>query len=133
MTPAELHRFRSEAVPLIREHLWLGTVPPRSADKKPWTMARELSIWNLLVAAKFEPEQINGAITVVRALRKDWAGTPLKLTVFYWTRQGGVFTATPFLESCIGYHLSRRDREQRESRRLDVPPTVGQVLRRAIG
>lgn len=133
MTPAELHKYRSDAVPLIQTHLWLGKEPPRSVDKRPWSMARELSIWNLLVKANFKPEHINGAIAVTRKLRPDWDGEKLRLTIFYWSRQGGVFTATPFLEQCIGYHLSRVGRESRERRRLDVAPTVGDVLRRALG
>ena len=128
-----MHRLRSEAVPLIHQHLWLGKKPPRSPDKRPWSIARDLSIWNLLVEAKFDPEHINGAITVVRTLRSDWEGEPLKLTIFYWQRQGGEFCSTPFLEAAIGYWLNRQTRERREKKRLDVPPTVAQVLRRALG
>ena len=131
MTPDEMNEFRGEAAALIREHLWLGKTPPRSPDARPWHMGRELSIWNLLVAANHRPSDINGAITVVRKIRKDWDGQPVKMTCFYWTRQGGVFTATPFLEMCIGHHLSLAKRGM--SKRLDVPPTVGAVLRRAIG
>ena len=131
ITPEEVTEMRGEAAALIREHLWLGKTPPRSVDRRPWTMGRELSIWNLLVAAHFRPCDINGAITVARKLRRDWEGTPVRMTVFYWQRQGGVFTATPFLEQCIGYHLSHIDR--RESKKLAIPPTVGEVLRRAIG
>lgn len=129
MSPAELHALRSAAVPLIQDHLWLSKVPPRSLDAKPWTIGRELSIWNLLVAANFEPEHINGAITVVRTLRRDWDGQPLRMSVFYWKRQGG-FCATPFLEQCIGYYLTRRARKEYAT--TPMLPSVRAVLRRVI-
>ena len=127
MDAAELHGFRSEAVPLIYEHLWLGKRPPRSPDKRPWTIGRELSIWNILVAAHFRPADINGAITVVRKLRKDWEGTPVRMTAFYWHRQGGIFCATPFLETCIGYHLRHVYDAQPKGK---VPPSIQSVLKR---
>lgn len=132
MTPAEIHQYRSEAVPLIYEHLWLGKVPPRSPDKRQWGIARDLNIWNRLVDAGFRPEDINGAIAQVRRLRSDWAGEKLRMTVFYWTRQGG-FCATPFLEECIGESHKRQDRAAREAKHVRLPPTVSDVLRQVIG
>jgi hypothetical protein len=120
-----LHVLRSEAVPLIKLHLWGSRHPPTSPDGRPWTIARDLNIWNRLVTG-FKPAHVNGAITVVRKLRHEWANEALRLTVFYWRRPGG-FCATPFLEECIGYWLKREEREH--ARRGKLPPSVGQTLR----
>ncbi len=108
----------------IRAHLWRPTTPD-SPDSKPWTMARELSIAKRLIASGYSFEELCGAISVVRELRPDWTG-PLRLTVFYWMRQGEdgvVFTSTPFLTQCVGLWHKRRPTPAK------LPPSAGAVLR----
>lgn len=115
----------------IREHLWRPTAPTFHGEKRPWTMARELSIARILLAAGFRGDDLVGAIAQVRRLKPDWTG-PLSLRVFYWKRQDG-YCATPFLEECIGEWHKRRDREAREAKYVRLPPTVSAVLRQLVG
>tara|TARA_Y100000310_G_scaffold219808_1_gene221246 strand:+ start:9154 stop:9516 length:363 start_codon:yes stop_codon:yes gene_type:complete len=91
--------YMNEAAGLVREHLWKPS-KPRSPDGREWTMGRELNIWKIL-AKTYDPEHINGAITVARGLRPDWSSNPLSLRIFFWKTPNG-FNATPFLSQCIG-------------------------------
>jgi len=115
MTAAALHELRSEAVPLIKEHLWLADEPPPSPDKRPWSIARDLSVWNRLVDAGYDPEHLNGAISVCREVARNMSG-PKTLCVFYWRTDDG-FNATPFLERCIAKYLKKEAGEDRRTRR----------------
>lgn len=123
-----------EAAALIRTELWLSSKPPPGmVGGRPWTMNRDLSIWKILVEkGKFEPYEINGAITQVRRLKPDWTG-PLRMTIFYWMRknENGVhFNATPFLMECIG---SFRKSESVDSRRrANMPEQAKEVLRKML-
>ena len=128
MTP-ETKQLMGEAAALIRTNLWQGTVPPPSPDKRPWSMGRELNIWKRLVAGGFKPEEINGAISVIRTVR-PYDGK-MRLTWFYWYKRGGGFGGTPLLEMCIGYwHKNVRDAERDKGR---LPPSIQSLLREAIG
>lgn len=113
-----------ECAGMIRIHLWQPTMPVFHGEPREWSMGRELNIFKILVGAGFRPEDVIGAVSVVRSLKPDWTG-PLSLRVFYWKRQGG-FCATPFLEESIGYYLKRENVERNDSGRL--PPSISSVL-----
>lgn len=122
------YALKSEAAPLIREHLWLGNVPPPPPhpSDKPWSMARDLHIWQHLVDAGYTPELLNGAITTVRGIMTNGNGErPLTMRVFWWKG------ATPLVEQAIGEFCKREIEEGSKQGRL--PPTVRDIMRRMIG
>lgn len=63
MSPA-----KREAAGIIRKHVWRGDVP-RSPDRRPWSMGRELHCWQRLVDRGVDPAELNGALTVLRTVR----------------------------------------------------------------
>ena len=93
---SRIKEFRGEAAALIRHHLWRSKTPPQDNDRmhRRWTMGRELSMWNALVAEGNDPETINGAITKVRALMN--ISGPMTLHIFY--SNGG--KTRPIFEQC---------------------------------
>ena len=96
------HELRSEAAGLIRKHLWNGAsekdLPP--AFGKPWTMGRDLNIWNALTK-HYKTEELNAAIRVARSLRPDWQDQPMTMRCFYFKIEGE-WAASGFLSNCIG-------------------------------
>lgn len=94
----------------VRLHLWQGRTPP-SADRRPWTMAREGNIAKRLIAAGWTAEELTKACAHVRAIRPDWQGESLSLRVFYAQRRGPSgeleWCATPLLEQCVGLARKR--------------------------
>lgn len=111
LTPEDIKTLKGHAAALIRHHLWLGPDAPESPDSRPWTMGRELSVWQRLVDAGYNPEHLNGAITVVRNVSQR--AEQLTMLIFYW-KKGDEFTATPFLERCVATYL-RRDGERTDN------------------
>ncbi len=89
-----MKELRGDAAALIRKHLWQSTKAPPSRDGRPWTMGRELSMWNALVREGNDPEEVNGAITNVRALTN--ISGPMTLHIFY--SNGG--KTRPIFEQC---------------------------------
>ena len=128
MSP-ETTALMGEAVPLIRHHLWQSNTPPKSPDKRPWSIARELNIWKRLVKAGFPPADLNGAITVIRTVR-PYDG-PMRLTWFYGRKlneAGDVeWTGTTLLEMCVGYHHKNQGQDRKHKARL--PDSVRSVLK----
>ena len=118
-----------EAVPLIYEHLWQGKTPPRSPDKNPWSIGRELTIWKRLVASGFDPEALNGAITVVRTVR-PYDG-PMRLTWFYargMNPAGNVeWSGTTLLQVCIGYWHKNQHADRKHKAKL--PDSLRSILK----
>ena len=123
-----MNALRGDAAALIRLHLWQGKIPPKSPDKRPWTMSRELSIWNLLVKGRFNPDDINGAIAVMRTVR-PYDGQ-MTLRWFYWFKKDEGFGSTPFLEQCVGYH----HKGQRDDKRHKgaIPQNIKSALLDAL-
>ena len=109
-----IKELRGEAAALIRKYLWLSKTPPVSPQTfdKPWTMGRELSMWNALVREGNDPEEINGAITVVRK-RLRIVG-PMTLHIFY--SNGG--KTRPIFEQCKSAWL--KDQDKKPKRFIDV-------------
>lgn len=126
---ADTKQAMGDAAALIREHLWQGREPPRAPDHpRKWTMGRELSIWKRLVSAGWSPEELNGAISVVRTVR-PYDGK-MRLTWFYFRTKDG-WTGTPLLEACVGYfHKNQRDGKRKAGR---LPPSVRSVLKDMVG
>ncbi len=126
LTPDE-KQLMGDAAALIREHLWLGTTPPPSpfpTDKRPWSMARELSIWRRLVLTGRDPEELNGAIQHIRdIIRQD--GEPLRLTTIY----NAAGYATPIYEQARAAYIRSLD-DVPYGTKGKVSPTVRDVLRR---
>ncbi len=108
-----IKELRGEAASLIRTYLWRSSNPPRSRDGRPWTMGRELSIWNALVAEGNDPEEINGAIMKVRGLMTRVSG-PMTLHIFY--SNGG--KTRPIFEQCKSAWL--KDSEKKPKHLSDV-------------
>lgn len=116
-----------DAAELIRRHLWLGPTappPPNPKDPRPWSMARDLSIWKRLLFNGRDPEEINGAIAHVRKVLPNQADIPLRLTVFY----SGTGNATPIFEQARAFYIRSLD-DVPHGRRVKLPPTVAKVLR----
>ena len=98
MTDPTLNELRGEAAALIRKHLWRSKTPPQlylAETLRPWTMGRDLSMWNALVKEGNDPETINGAITKVRGLLRHIPG-PMTMHIFY--SNGG--KTRPIFEQC---------------------------------
>ncbi len=94
----------------IKTELWLDGRMPRSADRKPWSLARELSIAKHLLRAGWTEDDLIQACRHVRDLRPDWRGESLSLRVFYaQRRENGALTwcATPLLEQAVGLARKR--------------------------
>lgn len=109
MDSPDARTMKGYAAALIRHYFWLDTKPPSSPDSRPWTMARELSVWQRLVDAGYTPEDVNGAIAHYRRVFPGKTD-PCRMTVFYWRTDGG-FNSTPVLEECIAArHKSERTR-----------------------
>ena len=128
----ETRAHMGEAVPLIYQHLWEGKTPPRSPDKNPWSIGRELNIWKRLVASGFDPEALNGAITVVRTVR-PYDG-PMRLTWFYargMNPAGNVeWSGTTLLQVCIGYWHKNQHADRKH--RAKLPPSIQDTLREMV-
>ena len=103
---AELNELRGEAAALIRKHLWLSKDPPqrRLPTGPPWTMNRELSMWNALVKEGNDPEAVNGAITLVRKMIRIQG--PMTLQIFY--SNGG--KTRPIFEQCKTLWLDTQEK-----------------------
>lgn len=114
MSDAALNELRGEAASLIRTYLWLSERPPQSRDSRPWTMGRELSMWNALVREGNDPEAINGAITLVRKMIRIQG--PMTLHIFY--SNGG--KTRPIFEQCKTLWLDTQEKN---------PKHLGAVLR----
>ena len=117
----------AEAASLIREHLWLGKVPPPPPhpSQGKWTMGRDLSIWKRLLFSGRTPDEINAAIQHVRSVLLKHDGVPLRMTVFY----NGQGYATPIFEQTLGLH--HKNAQTRKAKQL--PPTVRDILRSMVG
>ena len=93
-----LNELRGEAASLIRTYLWQSEKPPPrsmlSGDQRPWTMGRDLSMWNALVREGNDPETVNGAITLVRKMIRIQG--PMTLQIFY----GNGGKTRPIFEQC---------------------------------
>lgn len=104
LTPEEKEAM-GEAAELIRKNLWLGKTPPPPPhpNDKPWSMARDLSIWKRLLFLGHSAEELNGAIENARSVLSNHDGVPLRMTIFY-NHQG---YAMPALEQAIGIFHKR--------------------------
>lgn len=112
----------NDAPPLIRTHLWLGTTPPPSNDKRDWTMGREHSIWTRLVLTGRDPEEINGAIEFARTVIHQ-PDEPLTLRIFYWDG------ATPNFEQARAAWINAQA-DVSYGGKTKVSPTIRDVMRR---
>lgn len=107
-----INELRGEAASLIRTYLWRSERPPKSRDARPWTMGRELSMWNALVREGNDPEQINGAIMTVRSLTRITG--PMTLHIFY----SNAGKTRPIFEQCKSAWL--KDSEKKPKHLSDV-------------
>ncbi len=117
-----------DAAALIRKHFWLGTTPPPSPfpnDPRPWSMARELSVWKRLLFCGADPEELNGAIQHIRDLIHQ-PGEPLRLTTIY-NAQG---YAMPVYEQARAAWINSRDAVPYGGGKTKVSPTIRDVMRR---
>ena len=106
MADPALNELRGEAAALIRKHLWQSNMTPgHSRDGRPWNMGRDLSMWNALVREGNDPEIVNGAITVVRAVTN--ISGPMTLHIFY--SNGG--KTRPIFEQCKSRWLSDQENQ----------------------
>ena len=102
-----IKELRGEAAALIRKYLWLSKTPPMMnvQDSRPWTMGRDLSMWNALVKEGNDPEEINGAITVVR--KRTRIVGPMTMHIFY----SNAGKTRPIFEQCKSAWLSEQDKK----------------------
>ena len=116
--------YWNDAAGLIREHFWrdmhgkpLKAKDMPSPDGYEWTMARECSIWKILVVkGGHDPEAVNGAIEVLRTMRPDITG-PLRLTAFYHHGTDNAPGGSANMNLAIGYWRKREANAQRDNKR----------------
>lgn len=115
MTPA-----KREAAGIIRRHVWRGIMPP-SPDRRPWSMARELHIWQRLVDAGHDPHELNAALTMLRMVR------PSAYRLTFLTRGDGPGLIADALQAA---RIARAVLDRPVGRRDDVarPRGIGDVL-----
>ena len=77
-----LARYRGEAVQIILDELWQSTRDrPPGRFGRDWSLDRELSIWRDLVK-RYDPEEVNGAMRVMRRVGGFGDLEPLSLLLF---------------------------------------------------
>lgn len=77
-----LAMHRGEAVQIILDELWLSTRnKPPARFGAGWSLDRELSIWRDLVK-RYEPEEVNGSMRVMRRVGGFGDLEPLSLLLF---------------------------------------------------
>src|SRR5690606_21809933 len=77
-----LARYRAEAVTIILDELWRSTRNrPPGRFGRDWSLDRELSIWRDLVK-RYDPEEVNGAMRVMRRVGGFGDLEPLSLLLF---------------------------------------------------
>ena len=89
---------RRLAAEAIRRHLWQPT-PPGPLGGRPWTMARELQIFDRLTRTA-DALEVLGAIENIRAV--TGARGPIRLTWFIHRQRGRAL----FSRSVAAYHAS---------------------------
>jgi hypothetical protein len=120
---------KAAATALIREHLWQGQTPPSPFpnDPRPWSMAREITVWSRLVRLGHDPEEINGAIAHIRGILTNHEGVPLRLTTIY----NAAGYATPIFERARAAWINAQQAEAFGPHgSIKLPPTIREVLRR---
>lgn len=69
--------------PIIREHLWLGSEPPRVSGSETWDMGRDLSVaFGFLERKECTLDELAGAITVARRTLGLSRDRPLTMRIF---------------------------------------------------
>ncbi len=92
--------LRSAAAEAIRAHLWQPH-PPGPLGGRPWTMGRELQIFDRLVSHGWDPLELLGAIEHVRAVANTRG--PARLTWLVHPQRGRAL-----LSRCVAaYHASQ--------------------------
>lgn len=77
-----LARYRAEAVTIILDELWQSTRDrPPGRFGRDWSLDRELSIWRDMVK-RYDPEEVNGAMRVMRRVGGFGDLEPLSLLLF---------------------------------------------------
>jgi len=108
--------------PLIREHLWRGSKPPKVAEQVgPWSMGRDLTVCDELQAKfRLTVEELAGVIRVARReLRLD-KNDELTMRLFYVKGRGDR------VQTCLGAWRKQQQRDARGSHGLQrTEVTIG--------
>lgn len=81
--PIDRKAVAATLAPIIREHLWLGSEPPRVSGSETWNMGRDLSIaFGFLEREECTLDELAGAITVARRTLGLSRDQPITMRIF---------------------------------------------------
>lgn len=120
-TKRDLHALFA---PLVREHLWLGSRPPREIlrDDPRWDMGRELNILcGFVTSGRASAEEVAGAIGVARQVLGFDPDLPLSSRIF------NVADRADRLEICIQYWRRQRPLKLQDSVEAVIAAAAGGI------